>query len=335
MNTLEYELLCHLRRGYLSTLAPDEQPTWQRKKTGRKEAPRQFYLAKFGDNLVRPMDPDHEAQYGGGAGKELDDKMCALRSSSAMTFNILGNGLALFSGLELAGALCIQRGGYDIEYEYKAPTLSIHGGRPAHLDALLSSFDGDTVVACEMKLMEWLTAKPEPLKDKYLDASNYSQEGLSPDRCGSVAGQVLRSAAYIFSQTARRLNEAAEEGAFASYDYAQMFKHALGIYNRLCEGAFGSCEKVVLLNCVWNPMDMLNESAVNVSVLDQLNMAWTVEKQGFDRFLASMEDVTGLFQEKSVEFSIHLCSHADLIGAIDWTGCQNERELLEERYGGW
>lgn len=333
MNALEYELLCHLRQGYLNTLAPDEQSTWQRKKTGRKESPRQFYLARFEDNLVRAMNPEHEAQYGGGAGRELDDKMCALRSSSAMTFNILGNGAVVFSGLELAGEICVPKGEYDIEYEYRAPTLSISGGRLAHLDALLTSFDGNTVIACEMKLMEWLTAKPKPLKDKYLDAGNYSQKGLSSDGYGSVVGQVLHSAAYVFSRTACRLNEAAEDGMFASYDYAQMFKHTLGIYNRFCEGAFGSCEKVVLLNCIWNPIDMLNEEAVGVSTLDQLYMAWQSEIREFDWFLTNMEDVMKLFQEKGVEFSIRLCSHVDLIRAIDWTGCQTERELLEKRYG--
>lgn len=38
------------------------------------------------------MDLRHAEQYGRGSGRELDGKMRALRSSSAMTFSLIGNG---------------------------------------------------------------------------------------------------------------------------------------------------------------------------------------------------------------------------------------------------
>ena len=93
MNDFEYRLLDYLKRVYLKTV--DSDATWRSDAVGRDRSPLQFYLATPDEganrNLVRPMDDRHIEEYGGGAGQELKEKMHALRSSSAMTFNILAN----------------------------------------------------------------------------------------------------------------------------------------------------------------------------------------------------------------------------------------------------
>ena len=166
MNDFEYRLLDYLKRVYLKTV--DSDATWRSDAVGRDRSPLQFYLATPDEganrNLVRPMDDRHIEEYGGGAGQELKEKMHALRSSSAMTFNILGNGTCQLSHAEIGDTCSVPRGAYSIEYEYKAPTLQRRGGLPAHLDALLRHEASGTVVACEMKLMEWLTGGSKLLK---------------------------------------------------------------------------------------------------------------------------------------------------------------------------
>lgn len=328
MNSLEYEVLCRLRQGYLDTLGQDEQPTWQQKKTGKSASARQFYLAGFQDNLVRPMDPAALQEFGDGAGRELEDKMCALRSSSAMTFNILGNEEVTFSDSSMQ-TVPIPSGRYRIQYEYKAPTLDIDERRPAHLDALLSPERGRTFIACEMKLMEWLMGKPKMLRDKYLDPNNYPYCEASCDERRSMASQMPSSTAAVFSQTALQLNRAAEEGVFLSYDFAQMFRHTLGLYRRLCAGTFAPCEEVVLLNCLWMPTE-LDANGTDAVLSEKLHEAWGKAKEEFGRFVGYMDDAVKLIERESgVGFSIHLCSHTDLISAIDWIDRSDERELLK------
>ena len=71
---------------------------------GRDVSARQFYLARLEDNLVRPLSARHRAEYARGSGGELEGKMNALRSSSAMTFNLLGNGRCELEGGGARGA---------------------------------------------------------------------------------------------------------------------------------------------------------------------------------------------------------------------------------------
>lgn len=310
MDSFEYELLCHLRRGNMSTLACDEQPTWQQKKIGRTASARQFYVGSFEDNLVEEMGASARRAFDEGAGKELNGKMCALRSSSALTFNLFGNGEVAIADSSRREAP-IPSGNYRVQYEYKAPTLE-GSGNPAHLDALLGSQDGLTFIACEMKLMEWLTGTPSSLGGKYLDSGAYRSKGR------------------IFSETARRLDAM----QFSRYDFAQMFKHTVGLYNKLEEGAFDLGEQLVLLNCVWDPREC-EEVSWTSGTAERLEGAWAQEHGEFERFRNAMEGAIELFSraEKPVDFSIRLCSHVELIDAIDWAKRRDVRELLGKRYG--
>ena len=320
MNDFEYRLLDYLKRVYLKTV--DSDATWRNDAVGRDRSPLQFYLATPDEganrNLVRPMDDRHIEEYGGGAGQELKEKMHALRSSSAMTFNILGNGTCQLSHAEIGDTCSVPRGAYSIEYEYKAPTLQRRGGLPAHLDALLRHEASGTVVACEMKLMEWLTGGSKLLKSEYL----YEVDYLRKDSPGKGVVQ-----ADVFASTARRLNEVAVRDGFRRYDFAQMFKHSLGLYNRLQAGAFEGSDRLVLLNCVWMPR-LRGDEGLDACVSRKIEEAWREENAEFKRFRDLMCAVVELFRwsEKGIDFSIHLCTAADLIYALEYEG--NERDKL-------
>ena len=96
-----------------------------------------FYYQNYADNLLYPMDPRHQREYGEGSGGELEAKgarpakMASIVSSSAMTFNLLGNCQA-----KIIDNPFFEPGTYQIAYEKKLPTLNKKSS-PANLDALL------------------------------------------------------------------------------------------------------------------------------------------------------------------------------------------------------
>lgn len=109
---------------------------------------RLYYLKKLEDNLVLPMNDVHASEYRDGSGNELDWKMSSIRSSSAMTFNLFGNGPVRLANSEFADV-------YDVQYEFRLPTLR-GNPHPANLDAYLIGKNVD--VYCEMKMTEWMGA---------------------------------------------------------------------------------------------------------------------------------------------------------------------------------
>lgn len=295
MDKQQYELLTQIKQRYLKT---NGSAPFQIMEFGASASARQFYLSDLADNLVRPMASQHVAEYSQGSGSELDDKMKALRSSSALTFNMLGNDTCTIAHPdELFPSTT-----YSIQYEFQTPTLK--SGMPANLDALLRGSSGD-VVACEMKMLEWLTSTPAGLKDKYLDERNY----LHPDT------------ASAFIEVARALNDG---DAFASYDFAQMFKHALALYNA-CRSDKLDAKKLTLLNCVWEP-------PANYELSDK-TAAWLAkstanEHAGFREFAQMMQPVRDAFERDcGVQFEIRYLPASELIGRLTYPA--DERTKLE------
>lgn len=113
------------------------------------------------------MDAQHAAEYGDGSGNELDSKMQALRSSSALTFNTFGNG-----PVALNGDCFLPKGTYSVAYEYQLSTL-VRNPNPANLDARLVRDNDGCAMHFEFKMLEWLTSQPAPLRPAYLDPENY------------------------------------------------------------------------------------------------------------------------------------------------------------------
>lgn len=180
-----------------------------------------FYFKNYQDNLLYPMASQHRAEYGEGNGSELEAKgtrpakMASIVSSSAMTFNLLGNHQA-----KIIDNPFFEPGTYQIAYEKKLPTLN-KWSSPANLDAFLYNEEADEAIFCEMKMMEWL-GKPGVLKAAYLDEHNYFN---------SASGQVFSRLAE--SMIGMRAPDQATDfvSCFERYDAWQMFKHIIGIYN--------------------------------------------------------------------------------------------------------
>lgn len=294
MDKRHYELLSCIKQRYLDA---NGHPAFQTEETGPSLSARQFYLRDLEDNLVRPMDEIHVGEYSRGSGSELDDKMKALRSSSAMTFNILGN---LHCKIEdIDGA--VAAGDYDIAYEHQIPTLK--RGMPANLDALLEGKDGN-VVACEMKMLEWLTSTPAKLKDKYLNPGNYIFEDSAP----------------TFIEAAANLNASP---AFACYDFAQMFKHSLALYNAARSGKLPA-KKLVLLNCAWEPPGSYGLTAETAEWVAQQTRQ---EHEGFREFKQLMEPAENLFaHELGIGFGIEYLPASELIDGLRYP--EEERARL-------
>ncbi len=312
MNRYTYDLLEHLKTMYLRSLPTAKgAPAWEIDAEGVSASARQFYLADLKDNLVRPMASVHKGkdQFGGGAGKELEGKMRALRSSSAMTFNLFGNVQCAVESGRLGDRCAFPAGTYGIQYEFKATTLPHASGLPAHLDVLLTGED-KAAVAFEMKLMEWLTSEPQPLRGAYLKEGSYGP------------------GADVLARTARSLNEAYRAGAFTHYDFAQMFKHMVGLYNESDNEKLSQYKEIFLVNGVWMPTlspEVFSTSRNYHRYCEDRD----AELREFDEFKRLVGPVVDLFDGTSRAFSLCLCNACDLIGAIKKP---EEEDRLLERY---
>lgn len=186
-----------------------------------------FYYRDYRDNLFCPMGEKAERAYAHGNGAETKPqtvtknsvtyttpaKMASIASSSAMTFNLLGNDC-----VNILPSHILPCGSYDVEYEKRMYTLA-HGNSPAHLDAFLSDEANKTAIFCEMKLLEWL-GEPSKISRTYFSDKHYFKADES-------AVNLPKDAFEFFVRWAKVL----EEESFRRYDAWQMFKHLLAIYN--------------------------------------------------------------------------------------------------------
>ena len=232
------------------------------------------YFKDYSYNLFLEMSDRHKEEYGGGSGGELNAKgktpakMASIRSSSAMTFNLLGNDSIKLLESNMLGHCA---GRYRIEYEKQLET--IHGiGRqqPANLDAFLGSEDGAELIFCEMKMLEWFSRNHGKLKPAYKDENNYRHKGLYP----------------VFMTAIESLERMSLEGMFEYYDVWQMFKHVLAINNYMHENEGSKYGKVTLLNVVFEPgMSFMSDKA-------QMAYAYQGEKEhkGFECFRNALKE---------------------------------------------
>ena len=203
------------------------------------------YYADYQSNLFGDMSDEHKNQYGRGAGEELSDKdetpakMKSVFSSSAMTFNLLGNAEIRVKD----GNAYFTPGTYKIEYEKKLLTVK-KGNVPAHLDAFL--LNGADAIFCEMKMTEWLRDEPNPLKLAYFEDRHYYFD--TADGTDALAAfKTLRNSLCANMQEYRvsKSKDGSEYDPhrFAHYDAWQMYKHILGIYNMSSAAARGEVAK--------------------------------------------------------------------------------------------
>ena len=188
---------------------------------------RPFYFNDYTDNLFCPMDKKVEQAYLEGDGDELlptkkiyggrevicPPKMGSIASSSAMSFNLLGNGPVV-----IPEDYALPAGAYELQYEKKMFTICA-GTYPANLDAFLSDESSKTAIFCEMKQLEWLDP-PKKLKDTYRNRRYYFVSDETAVNFPIDAFDVFQS-----------VIDEVKQAAFTHYDAWQMLWHLLAIYN--------------------------------------------------------------------------------------------------------
>ena len=275
-----------------------------------KDGAREFYLENLEDNLYRPMDANAMKAYGEGTGNEIaSGKMNALRSSSALTYNLFWDQIA---EVKVGADNTIGNGVYKVEFEKWYHTLKPSVSRfPANLDAFLYCKHTKEAIACEMKMTEWIFNKPGMLRAAYLNPDNYID---------SEAGKVFSSVAkalILHNDYDDPETEKSEYPAVTSrYDTFQMFKHAVACYTAIAKEESREIKNLTLVNCAWMITD--------IDLLDaELKERYIREKEeelyGFGQFKEIMEPVKDLFAKKNVQFDIKFYSYAEFLGLFDKT----------------
>lgn len=279
-----------------------------------KEYPDSYYK-EYEYNLFEKMGSDHKKQYGEGSGGELEAKhgkryspakMASIRSSSAMTFNLLGNDQVY---MKADNCLKHSAGKYQIAYEKQITTIeSSVRQSPANLDAFLVSEDGTELIFCEMKMMEWFDKNKGVLKESYIDRSNYPHKNL-----------------YAQFMKAREVIQTFyEHGDFTHYDVWQMFKHTLAVHNYVADHAWDNIRKVTLVNVVFEPtVDAIDEPVRN-EYAEQVAM----EHKGFAQFRFALYEA-GLIEVAGKNFDVKYLSAREFMDCFDIT---DERRKYLKRY---
>lgn len=255
-----------------------------------------YHLKDPSDNLVVPMAEKVLEMYRNGNGNELNSKMSSIRSSAAMTFNLLGNGPVEIKSGSHAGKYNL------IEYEYRLETLKNNPKKephPAHLDAYLEGENED--IYCEMKMFEWLLSSDHKLRPAYLEAENY----LVPRKDADCFSRLFRNLVHKKGQSGELFSE-------GRYDCLQMAKHLLAIYNKVAKPDYKP-KRVTLLNCVWeftHPEVLEGYEGKYSKMLDE-------EHEGFEKFKElATELVVPLFEAKGVPLSIEYITASELMESI-------------------
>lgn len=203
-----------------------------------------FYYEDYKDNLFCALGDDALSAYENGSGGETKEtpkkkngvvwteppKMASIVSSSAMTFNLLGNEAIVIphdytvSGVDQSIPHVIPAGTYTVQYEKQFFTVN-KGGNPANLDAFLYCKDANTEIFCEMKMLEWL-GNPGTLTDTYLDENAYFTEKTFP-----IFKNLIDRMTASRRPDPRKKDHDVLVSLFDVYDAWQMLKHTLAIYN--------------------------------------------------------------------------------------------------------
>ncbi len=246
----------------------------------------EFYFQNLEDNLIEAMSEDTEKAYRSGDGNEMEEKMRALRSSSAMTYNLLGNGT-----IEVKeDSPFFVPGKYSISYEKQLPTIK-RNPRKANLDAYL---EGEKqLIFCEMKMTEWLFNRPGSLRESYKRKELYRYPEIF-DAAMACQEEIL-------------LKEPSDHKTYYSsleqYDGVQMFKHLLAVYNFAAEHHSSIPQSIRLVNCVWH----LPASAdIAEPARKEYQQREIKEHQEFQRFYASTKQMREAFAALGIDFDILL-----------------------------
>lgn len=285
------------------------------------------YFANYKDNVFADLSKAHRAQFECGKGGELSDKeypakMKSILSSSAMTYNILGNNEICAK----AGNHFFTPGTYKIEYEKQLLTVRSGKNSPAHLDAFLLS--GTDAIFCEMKMTEWLRGNPGLLRHAYFEDTNF----FSAVEGGTDALTAFKKLRDLLCD---EMSEAKDDDGYDShrfgrYDAWQMYKHILGIYNMssaVTKNEISACqtdaikmlpklENAVLVNVIFEPSAEVFSDSVQKVYCD----AQAAEHEEFSVFKNCVEKsgVIAVFKKDcGIDFSVELLTAAEFIDCFN------------------
>lgn len=321
---------------------------------GKADEQRKFYYKNYEDNLYCPLGSVALEAYDKGSGAETRPsqrnykgkiiyspaKMASIVSSSAMTFNLLGNDPIVVSIDNI-----MPEGKYDVFYEKQMYTLK-GGSNPANLDAFLSDTTGKTAVFCEMKFLEWL-GTPGMLKDTYLDESRFFAPDNSVVECPvdaySVFRDVIMKMTDHFVDDKYKKERKFHKSVFTRYDAWQMLKHILSIYNYTSFvtkdsvdsfGGFssmaGTFDRIVLLNVV---NEFPAECIRDLSVKGEYSNAMKQEQCEAETFIDIIKQskIPELFKSNcKAEFELKYVSAKQFADEIEMS--EDKREYLKRYF---
>jgi hypothetical protein len=181
------------------------------------------YVGTVDANLFAPLKPATRDEFEQGDGAELDHKMKAVHSSSALAVNVFDYWRGRDAGV-LGTAMGAHAGIVDVEFEQKRPT-GLPGNAP-NIDVVLTLADQSTI-AVESKFTE--------------SYSRHSDQGFKPKYFERMGGEWAGHGLVACQQSAEDL-----QSGILSYHWLnaeQLLKHALGLAH--------SSKKPWSLWCVW------------------------------------------------------------------------------------
>ena len=255
---------------------------------------KKYYLADVNDNFYYKMAPEEKKNYGGA--NEVDGKMRALYSSSAMTYNIFTSKDR--KKLKLKESEII----YNLEFEKSLPALSTH----AKLDACIES--EDVIVYFEMKMREWLIGGPSSLPKTYMDANIPSQ----------IKGLFEKDIKKENNKPVTIENDEKFKCSNHYFDVFQIIKHVLGIYNAIQNEKFPKMKKIRLVIGYWTiPDDLFDDKnpKQNKQKVKYGNIKIGMEEE-IDRFIENFNDIKEtLFG--NYDFEIRRMTVKEIVNCLD------------------
>lgn len=276
---------------------------------------REFYLENLADNLYFPMSASANADYGNGSGNEIDSgKMNALRSSSALTYNLFWNQEAEIVAGQGTG---LGTGVYQVEFEKQYHTLKPSASNhPANLDAFLYCSDTQEAIACEMKMTEWLFNKPGMLRAAYLAQNKYIDT-----EAGRVFSKVAESLILHNDYEDPWIPKSEYPGVASRYDAFQMFKHAVACYTACVAEDPRPIKKLTLVNCAWT---LPSPEVLTPELRDRYRREEGTELAEFAQFKEAMEPVKVLFADKGIQFNIQFFKFSEFLSLFRKTPAELE-----------
>ncbi|NLC67905.1 MAG: hypothetical protein GX754_03775 [Clostridiaceae bacterium] len=203
----------------------------------------QYYYETYSENLFKGTLVNHRAEFERAAGHEIEcngygvQKMAAIKSSSALLFNTLGDD----KYVAIKGPV-LPNGNFHLKYEEPLPAIDPR--YPAYIDGFLKDENG-MFIFIESKMLEYLNL-PRKLKKAYLDCEQYQLWKIDP--------YAAKSFQKLFEQSCcdKSLSKNGEyKSVIPAYDIFQILIHSMAILTFLLK-LKDNVKEVFLVNTVWN-----------------------------------------------------------------------------------